>query len=962
MSIRIKKISEKLHNNAYLLYTTLFILTALIIFSVFYLGGLTFISRGDGTNQHVKALVYYSEYLKDFIKSIIYEHRLVLPEWEPGIGEGGDILSTLHYYVVGDPLTLLSVFFDRDNIYICYDMIQILRLYLAGLSFLVFVRYTIGGCKILQGVSGALMYCFSSWGLRWTVDHPYFLTPLIYLPLMILGIEMILREKRILVFTLSVMLCSLSNFYFFYMCGIMAAGYTVIRLLLVYGRNTGELLRSLLRIAVSALWGFALSAVILLPQIYSFIGNPRVGLNAAMSLTRSLEDIAGMPGRLINIDNYWSISVLAVPALIILFASKKKHLMLKIFAAAVPIMLIFKIFGSIFNGFSHSLDRWSFAVVFLSSYIFVFMWQEYANGFKEQRRTVIISVLVYFIICILISDSRGENVFLSFAVLLVLLLLLFNDLITVRKREYLLIASCVACIFINGIYMYSTEDGSFSSGYVREKEGLFETLYNNESETVKTAAALCNDMSFYRYSGDLDLNSGFLHDLSSTSFYWSTVNPWGQKFRSDLALLNNDVYIYNDYDDRTVANAISAVKYYVSSSGKTPYGYSFVVSTNVNEAYENRKLEALMQELGTKALSERQSNSIRSETEQYKYVFKNDHALPVGFTYDSYIKKEDWLALSPADREWIMLDAAVLDGGDEMSVGLKEIKTPEKDSSVSITSFKADENIRIRDNYYTVTDSGSIELGFKTPPKSETYLYVKGVDFEPIDKYKLYFGDDDKYDPGRLYNKTNFDFLPLKDRIDIIRGHFFVDEVGSTGIHVSFPNGDSSDISYVTPYKKNYGGRHDFIVNLGFNEEPLDSLELSFSNSGIYKIDDIRIYSSSMEAYQEKIDRLKENVLENEVWETDTLSGTLHTDREKILYFAMPYSAGWSAEIDGERAKLYCANDMYMAALVPAGDHSIRLTYETPLLRTGALISAVSLVLLAGYVIIKRRKTAIMRA
>ena len=552
-----KNIFVKLKDNAYLLYTILFILITLIIFSVFYLGGLTFISKGDGT---------------------------------------------------------------------------------------------------LQGVSGALMYCFGSWGLRWTVDHPYFLTPLIYLPLMILGIEKILREKKILVFTLAVMFCALSNFYFFYMCGIMAAGYTVLRLALVYRRNIDELFRTFLRIALSAVWGFALSAVIFLPQLYSFIGNPRVGFNAAMKPVIDLEDMSKIPGMLLNVDNYWSISALAVPALILLFASRKKHLMLKIFAAAVPVMLIFKIFGSIFNGFAHSLDRWSFAVTFLSSYIFVLMWPEYIEGLKEKRRPVIISVIIYFFICILLSESRTENFFVTFSILGLLLVLLFSDLIIRGKRGYLLLASCLACVPIDGLYMYSPEECNYTD-FVSEKEGLSETLYNNESETVRTAAALFNDKSFYRYSGSLGYNSGFLHGMSSTSFYWSTVSPWGQNFRSDLALLSNNVYIYFNYDTRTVANAISAVKYYVSNSG------------------------------------------------------------------------------------------------------------------------------------------------------------------------------------------------------------------------------------------------------------------------------------------------------------------TVHTDRDKILYFALPYSTGWSAQVDGEPAALYCANDMYMAAFLPAGDHSVRLIYKTPLLREGALISAVSLVLLAGYIIINRRKKiAIMHA
>jgi len=33
----------------------------------------------------------------------------VLPQWNFSLGYGGDILTTLHYYVIGDPLDLLSI-------------------------------------------------------------------------------------------------------------------------------------------------------------------------------------------------------------------------------------------------------------------------------------------------------------------------------------------------------------------------------------------------------------------------------------------------------------------------------------------------------------------------------------------------------------------------------------------------------------------------------------------------------------------------------------------------------------------------------------------------------------------------------------------------------------------------------------------------------------------------------------
>ena len=61
--------------------------------------------------------------------------------WDMNIGYGSDILTTLHYYVIGDPLTLLSVFVPADKTEVLYEVLIFLRIYLAGISFSVFCFY-----------------------------------------------------------------------------------------------------------------------------------------------------------------------------------------------------------------------------------------------------------------------------------------------------------------------------------------------------------------------------------------------------------------------------------------------------------------------------------------------------------------------------------------------------------------------------------------------------------------------------------------------------------------------------------------------------------------------------------------------------------------------------------------------------------------------------------------------------
>ena len=95
----------------YLLYTIVFTVIASVLFLYFYLNEKSLVWSHDGIPQHLNSLAYYGRYLREVLNTLITEHRLVFPSWDMHIGYGSDILTTLHYYVIGDPLTLLSVFF-----------------------------------------------------------------------------------------------------------------------------------------------------------------------------------------------------------------------------------------------------------------------------------------------------------------------------------------------------------------------------------------------------------------------------------------------------------------------------------------------------------------------------------------------------------------------------------------------------------------------------------------------------------------------------------------------------------------------------------------------------------------------------------------------------------------------------------------------------------------------------------
>ena len=110
---------------------------------------------------------------------------------------------------------LLSVLVPADKTEYLYAFLIFLRIYLAGIAFSRYCFYHKNSNQAT--LLGSLVYIFAGWTIYASMKHPYFANPMIYLPLILLGIDKIYRKEKPYVFIWSVALAGVSNFYFFYM-------------------------------------------------------------------------------------------------------------------------------------------------------------------------------------------------------------------------------------------------------------------------------------------------------------------------------------------------------------------------------------------------------------------------------------------------------------------------------------------------------------------------------------------------------------------------------------------------------------------------------------------------------------------------------------------------------------------------------------------------------------------------
>ena len=146
----------------WLAFTAVFALLCGVWMGIFAANGKSFIWYADTIKQHYPALVYYGRWLREAVRCIL--SGAAIPTWDMSIGYGADVVTTLSYYVMGDPLNLIAAFVPSQYGEQLLEGLMILRIYLAGLAFMPFSRHH--GNSRFGTLLGAVAYAFCAWTIQ----------------------------------------------------------------------------------------------------------------------------------------------------------------------------------------------------------------------------------------------------------------------------------------------------------------------------------------------------------------------------------------------------------------------------------------------------------------------------------------------------------------------------------------------------------------------------------------------------------------------------------------------------------------------------------------------------------------------------------------------------------------------------------------------------------------------------
>lgn len=84
-------------------------------------------------------------------------------------------------------------------------------------------------------------------------------------------------------------------------------------------------------------------------------------------------------------------------------------------------------------------------------------------------------------------------------------------------------------------------------------------------------------------------------------------------------------------------------------------------------------------------------------------------------------------------------------------------------------------------------------------------------------------------------------------------------------------------------------------------------------------------------------------------------TATIDLAKENLVFFSVPYDEGWTATVNGQSVAVEKVNSGLSAVLCPKGASTIRFEYTAPGLKSGMMMTAISLAVLAAYVVVNQR-------
>lgn len=901
MSIQTQK--KSITFQTFLKYTALFILIFTIIYSAFFFQGKTFIWKNDGFHQHYPFFREYLTIIRTFFETGDWQ------SWDWNIGLGADTLITYGYYVVGDPFVYLGLLFPKGSEELAFHVIMFVRIWCVGASFLFYARKM--ALSHQSALIGSLMYAFSHPVIYDVVRHPFFIHPMIFFPLLCLGIEKVFNKESGVFFVIMVAISAASNFYFFYMLTWMIFLYALVRYNSVIKEKSWiDFFKWVAYFIGLYLIGLLIASGIFIPLVYGFLNASRSPSLPPISLFLYPLHYYGLliinsitPGTI-----YWTIgglSIVSVFSLPFLIHRRKQRSGLFWTFIILSIMLIFPIFGSLMNGMSGPYNRFSFILPFylaLSTAFFLDNSHELTSADITWMRRLMLGFSIIYIGATIVTND-----YFLYLTPVILGWIIYgtihfyqNKQLASQSFQRAMFGFVVLNVTANALIFYlpfgknaaaGTEDyGTIDETYKNVFQGVEKKLPEDELYRIGVTSHNNHVRNQYAYINKAGTNS-----------YASLSNGAVAEFAQFLEASSYQIIqpLRNGIDDRRIVNQALGVKYILTDKKYTDYFPS-------NYAI----------------------NSELSDTGAGIIVAETENETPFAYVETDSILRSEAEKLHPIQREALLEDTVILEEEHD------EIETISKKPSLETHEgmWESSENIKGLENLQlnepmkiTVEEKHSqMTLTFDQPEDlvgQEVFIYFEGINFEPPET-PIGIPESTAFRLKATYNKQEKSVL-------------------------------QSDRYTFSSYFK----RENILIHLNEVKTAEDTLTVEFQNAGNYSFDNVSVVSRPFDKklVTKQAQEKNKQALEIESFSNGRIEGAVNAAESGMLVTNIPYTSGWQAYIDGQEVSTEKVNIGFVGVPISEGEHKVEFVYQTPFLKLGVIMTGIGVVILIGYEIIYRR-------
>lgn len=682
----------------------------------FFINGKALIWSWDGVVQHYPNIVYFREWFANAVSAVLAGQDI--PSWDLSIGLGQDFLNSVAFR----PLSFLALLFPEDKLELFFWVRHALSLLFGVLAFSALSKVLTGRYTI-AGIIGSLCFVFCGISMAYLTRHAIFAELLFYLPLFLLGIERFLKGGTPGLLVVVTALCGASYFYNLFTVCITGVIFAVIRLksyCLGGDSLLGFALKSFMRCLGWILLGMGIASFSLLPNVFLALSSGRSGAISS-DLLYNLKYYYRLLLSPISSEQFGTYGYIGVPsvaliAALALFAVRNRREIAQLRIALIVMLATqcLPFFAKLMNGFAGMTNRYSLVLglvagVSVAVVLPDLMTESYAkSNVKLPVLVTLILLYVAFIEVARIFSNDGRFARVGCLVICAALLFAFTN-----TRQGLLgllvLAVSIVEIGIQAYCFYSPSCGGIVSEYVdagtaADAVDLPSARILRQAEYDDAGVTRCEVITDSE-AKTRDSNYGLRAQINGISTYFSyapnSVVEGSQELGNSQTHAAFRIF---DFDQRSVLNAISAVKYSAVEDGASS-----------KQAY------------GSVLVGYRDGTSI----------YRNNAALPLMYSYSGAVDPQDFAELDEHEKEWAMLQGAVWDEevtSESVQLAFSQVEIisyNDLKKEICRKNNSGNNSIQLTDGGVKVSAPCEITFDVSVPQGCELYAIFDQMEFVP---------------------------------------------------------------------------------------------------------------------------------------------------------------------------------------------------------------------------------------